>query len=181
MVSSNLICAGFIDTILKIFGKQLFCESTWLQLYASHALIKICTAYKTWLNKRVYHLLNKTVFLNLSLDPFKQIFSKILRSFGLPVGPNKYHIAYADPSYEFSSTCLWVVAMISPTGTAMSHIRQFIQTIEPFLHPSNMGWWQRSLNGAISQLCSMFTARVHLERLVQCSLRLSNVYLQWQC
>ena len=121
------------------------------------------------------------MFLNLSFDPFKQIFSKILRSFGLPVGPNKYHITYADPSYEFSSTCLWVVAMISPTGTAMSHIRQFIQTIEPFLHPSNMGWWQRSLNGAISQLCSMFTARVHLERLVQSSLSLSNVYLQRQC
>ena len=137
------------------------------------------TAYKTWLNKRVYHLLNKTVFLNLSFDPFKQIFSKILRSFGLPVGPNKYHVTYADPSYEFSSTCLWVVAMISPTGAAMSHIRQFIQTIEPFLHPSNMGWWQRSLNGAISQLCSMFTARVHLERLVQWGLSLSNVYLQW--
>lgn len=75
-------------------------------------------------------------------------------------------MSHADHSYEFSSSCLWIVAMITPTNSVMAHIAQLIKTIEPFMHPSNYGWWQRSLHGAIAKLCSMFTARVYLERSV---------------
>jgi len=80
------------------------------------------------------------------------------------VGPAKYQLSHADPSYEFSSVFLWVVAMVTPTNSAMAHIAQFLHTVEPFLHPSNHGWSQRGLHGAISKLCQLFTARVKLER-----------------
>ena len=56
--------------------------------------------------------------------------------------------------------------MISPTNSAMKLIAQLIRAMQPFMHPSNHGWFQRDLHGAISKLCSIFTARVKLERYV---------------
>lgn len=75
-------------------------------------------------------------------------------------------MAHSDASYELATSSLWLVAMISPTNSALSCIGQLLKAIEPFMHPSNHGWFQRLLHGAISKLCSLFTARVKLERFV---------------
>ncbi|XP_067941424.1 proteasome activator complex subunit 4B-like [Watersipora subatra] len=92
------------------------------------------------------------------------IFSRILKAFGLPVGPASYHLSHSNPAYEFSSSCHWLVAMISPTNNCMNVIGQLVRAIEPFMHPSNNGWFQRSLHGALTKLCSIFTTRVYVER-----------------
>lgn len=54
--------------------------------------------------------------------------------------------------------------MLSPTGSCQSHLRQFLGTIESYLHPANTGKWQNAIADIIVQIPKYFENRLIRER-----------------
>lgn len=76
---------------------------------------------------------------HIDWEPYiPMIFSRILRSFGLPVAfkqvPNmKRH------AYEANHIASWIVSVLGPKSSGQKHLDNFISAIETYLYPANSG------------------------------------------
>ncbi|CAF3512541.1 unnamed protein product, partial [Rotaria sordida] len=91
-----------------------------------------------------------------------RIFTRILKSFSLPVG--KIQVALQQYHYSMSSVTTWIVAMLGNGSSCLQHLQDLFTAIKSFYHPSNAGKFQQELVSFLSKLAQAFVDRVHLER-----------------
>uniref|UniRef100_A0A673MFT3 Proteasome activator complex subunit 4B n=1 Tax=Sinocyclocheilus rhinocerous TaxID=307959 RepID=A0A673MFT3_9TELE len=94
-------------------------------------------------------------------DPYiPKIFTRILRSFNLPVGTSQMVIPrYLTNSYEIGHVVLWISSMLGgPQNQVQKQLNGLFSSIASFYHPSN--------NGTIccSRLPASVVRRLHRER-----------------
>ncbi|XP_005100512.1 proteasome activator complex subunit 4B [Aplysia californica] len=93
------------------------------------------------------------------------VFTRLLRSFCLPVGtkqmtPNRHHNAY-----ETASVSTLIVGMMGgPDGTVQEHLTKLFKALHSFYHPSNTGRWTIRLGSFLQTLPRMFVRRLRRER-----------------
>ncbi|XP_059159046.1 proteasome activator complex subunit 4B-like [Physella acuta] len=96
------------------------------------------------------------------------IFTRLLRSFCLPVGarqlvPNRHHGAYEIPNVSN-----WIVSMMGGANdTIQDHLSQLFKALHSFYHPSNVGRWTVRLGSFLQNLPKMFVKRLRRERYKQ--------------
>ncbi|CAF4659701.1 unnamed protein product [Rotaria sp. Silwood1] len=91
-----------------------------------------------------------------------RIFTRILKSFSLPVG--KIQVSLQQYHYSMSSVTTWIVAMLGNGSSCLQHLQDLFTAIKSFYHPSNTGKFQQDLISFLSKLAQAFVDRVHLER-----------------
>ncbi|XP_078000645.1 proteasome activator complex subunit 4-like [Glandiceps talaboti] len=93
-----------------------------------------------------------------------KIFTRVLRSFNLPVGTKRIQVGRAGNGYDISVVCMWIVAMMGPDGLCQEHLFRFFSALESYYHPSNVGKYTLKLQRLIHRLPAMFVKRIHRER-----------------
>ncbi|XP_054614170.1 proteasome activator complex subunit 4B [Dunckerocampus dactyliophorus] len=94
------------------------------------------------------------------------IFTRILRSFNLPVGVNHMvALRYLTTSYDIGHLVLWITALLGgPGNPAQKELTCLFNSIASFYHPSNHGCWQSRLMRLLQRLPASVVRRVHRER-----------------
>lgn len=112
------------------------------------------------------------------------IFTRILRSLDLPVcyknmkssrGQSLWASSIASKfshsswNYIFSNAetivhTVWITSVLGPNSSCQSHLRQFLVTIESYLHPANAGKWQKGIADIIVLMPKYFENRLIRER-----------------
>ncbi|XP_062510278.1 proteasome activator complex subunit 4-like [Corticium candelabrum] len=99
-----------------------------------------------------------------------KIFTRILRSFGLPVSsqdqgrPSAMVRSRCHYEYNIKDVVMIIVALMGGGSTAQQHLTMLLKAIEPFYHPSYSGSWSIKLCRFLSLLPAAFVARLHNER-----------------
>ena len=65
-------------------------------------------------------------------------------------------------SYEVSNSTKWIVAMIGNGSSCLPYLRDLLNSMKSFYHPSNTGDFQENLIEFLSKLAEDFVDRVHL-------------------
>uniref|UniRef100_A0A3Q3GH33 Proteasome activator Blm10 mid region domain-containing protein n=1 Tax=Labrus bergylta TaxID=56723 RepID=A0A3Q3GH33_9LABR len=94
------------------------------------------------------------------------IFTRILRSFNLPVGVSQMVAPrYLTNSYDTGHLVLWITALLGgPGNPAQKELTCLFNSIASFYHPSNHGRWQARLMRLLQRLPASVVRRVHRER-----------------
>uniref|UniRef100_A0A3Q3FX53 Proteasome activator Blm10 mid region domain-containing protein n=1 Tax=Kryptolebias marmoratus TaxID=37003 RepID=A0A3Q3FX53_KRYMA len=94
------------------------------------------------------------------------IFTRILRSFNLPVGVCQMVAPrYLTNSYDVGYVVLWITALLGgPGNPAQKELTCLFSSIASFYHPSNHGRWQARLMRLLQRLPASVVRRVHRER-----------------
>ena len=93
------------------------------------------------------------------------VFTKVLRSFKLPVG-NLQYAAALDNETTIHSMCSWIVSMLGGpvTKPVLQNLRQLLNATKIFFHPSNEEKWSGLLCKFIVCITDEFVSRVNRER-----------------
>uniref|UniRef100_A0A673MHV7 Proteasome activator complex subunit 4B n=1 Tax=Sinocyclocheilus rhinocerous TaxID=307959 RepID=A0A673MHV7_9TELE len=100
-------------------------------------------------------------------DPYiPKIFTRILRSFNLPVGTSQMVIPrYLTNSYEIGHVVLWISSMLGgPQNQVQKQLNGLFSSIASFYHPSNNGRWLMKLMKLLQRLPASVVRRLHRER-----------------
>uniref|UniRef100_A0A672NHH0 Proteasome activator complex subunit 4B n=1 Tax=Sinocyclocheilus grahami TaxID=75366 RepID=A0A672NHH0_SINGR len=100
-------------------------------------------------------------------DPYiPKIFTRILRSFNLPVGTSQMVIPrYLTNSYEIGHVVLWISSMLGgPQNQVQTQLNGLFSSIASFYHPSNNGRWLMKLMKLLQRLPASVVRRLHRER-----------------
>ncbi|XP_028989298.1 proteasome activator complex subunit 4B-like isoform X2 [Betta splendens] len=94
------------------------------------------------------------------------IFTRILRSFNLPVGVSQMVAPrYLTNSYDIGNLGLWIAALLGgPGNPGQKELTCLFNSIASFYHPSNHGRWQSRLMRLLQRLPACVVSRVHRER-----------------
>lgn len=65
-------------------------------------------------------------------------------------------------SYAESDSAKWIVAMVGNGSVCLQYLRDLLNSVRSFYHPSNTGKFQETLAKFISCLSEYFARRVHL-------------------
>nr|UCK81620.1 proteasome activator complex subunit 4 [Arenicola marina] len=141
-------------------GFKLWFEDLW-------ALYETCQNSPAWEANLV------SLFARLAYDtigyidwePYIQmIFTKILRSFNLPVGSTGIQIGSTNNCYDVINSVWWMISMMGGGTTAQSYLDKMLKALESFYHPSNIGKWNGRLMKLIFKLPHSLIRRLHRER-----------------
>ncbi|KAI4905889.1 hypothetical protein NFI96_014094 [Prochilodus magdalenae] len=100
-------------------------------------------------------------------DPYiPKIFTRILRSFSLPVGSTQNLVSrYQTNAYDISHVVIWVTALLGgPSKQAQNQLNGLFNSITSFFHPSNHGRWLMKLMKLLQKLPANVVRRLHRER-----------------
>uniref|UniRef100_A0A8C1Y8U8 Proteasome activator subunit 4b n=1 Tax=Cyprinus carpio TaxID=7962 RepID=A0A8C1Y8U8_CYPCA len=100
-------------------------------------------------------------------DPYiPKIFTRILRSFNLPVGTSQMVIPrYLTNSYDIGHVVLWISSMLGgPQNQVQKQLNGLFSSIASFYHPSNNGRWLMKLMKLLQRLPASVVRRLHRER-----------------
>ncbi|XP_030627610.1 proteasome activator complex subunit 4A [Chanos chanos] len=100
-------------------------------------------------------------------DPYiPKIFTRILRSFNLPVGSSQILVSrYVTNAYDVNHVVTWVTAMLGgPSKQAQTQLSGLFNSITSFFHPSNHGRWLMKLMKLLQRLPASVVRRLHRER-----------------
>ncbi|KAE8600768.1 hypothetical protein XENTR_v10013403 [Xenopus tropicalis] len=100
-------------------------------------------------------------------DPYvPQIFTRVLRSFNLPVGSNQVLFPrQLANAYDTGHAVIWITAMMGGTSkTVQKHLTGLFNSITSFYHPSNNGRWLTKLMKLLQRLPCCIIRRLHRER-----------------
>ncbi|XP_028325388.1 proteasome activator complex subunit 4A isoform X1 [Gouania willdenowi] len=100
-------------------------------------------------------------------DPYiPKIFTRILRSFNLPVGTSQMIVArYITNAYDIGHVVLWVSSLLGgPSKQAQAQLSGLFNSITSFFHPSNHGRWLMKLMKLLQRLPASVVRRLHRER-----------------
>ncbi|KAL7856906.1 hypothetical protein SRHO_G00158050 [Serrasalmus rhombeus] len=95
-----------------------------------------------------------------------KIFTRILRSFNLPVGTSQMVVPrYLTNSYDIGHVVLWISSMLGgPQNQAQIQLNGLFSSIASFYHPSNNGRWLMKLMKLLQRLPASVVRRLHRER-----------------
>ncbi|XP_045600493.2 proteasome activator complex subunit 4 isoform X1 [Procambarus clarkii] len=91
------------------------------------------------------------------------VFTKVLRSFRLPVSYKKAHVGKGDGLSQFASA-MFIVANLGGGSKTQEHLDRLFKSLESYYHPSNSGPWSRHLHEFLNKLTLLFIRRLHRER-----------------
>lgn len=91
------------------------------------------------------------------------VFSRLLRSFGLPIGFCRAAVYPANKKNVVPLTC-WVVSMLGGSESAIDYLERLLEAVVSYFYPSNSGPWQEVLGLFLYALCRLFTSRLNRER-----------------
>ncbi|XP_028809979.1 proteasome activator complex subunit 4B isoform X2 [Denticeps clupeoides] len=100
-------------------------------------------------------------------DPYiPKIFTRILRSFNLPVGTRQMVVSrYVSNSYDIGHVVVWISSMLGgPSNRAQKQLDGLFSSIASFYHPSNNGRWLMKLMKLLQRLPASVVRRLHRER-----------------
>uniref|UniRef100_W5L008 Proteasome activator subunit 4b n=1 Tax=Astyanax mexicanus TaxID=7994 RepID=W5L008_ASTMX len=100
-------------------------------------------------------------------DPYiPKIFTRILRSFNLPVGTSQMVVPrYLTNSYDIGHVVLWISSMLGGVqNQVQKQLNGLFSSIASFYHPSNNGRWLMKLMKLLQRLPASVVRRVHRER-----------------
>ncbi|XP_031439180.1 proteasome activator complex subunit 4B isoform X1 [Clupea harengus] len=100
-------------------------------------------------------------------DPYiPKIFTRILRSFNLPVGTSQMVVPrYLSNSYDVGHVVLWISSLLGgPGNPAQKQLNGLFNSIASFYHPSNNGRWLMKLMKLLQRLPASVVRRLHRER-----------------
>ncbi|XP_053495926.1 proteasome activator complex subunit 4B isoform X1 [Ictalurus furcatus] len=103
----------------------------------------------------------------INWDPYiPKIFTRILRSFNLPVGTSQMVVPkYLTNSYDIGHVVLWISAMLGGAqNQAQKQLNGLFNSIASFYHPSNNGRWLMKLMKLLQRLPASVVRRLHRER-----------------
>ncbi|TSK14769.1 Proteasome activator complex subunit 4B [Bagarius yarrelli] len=103
----------------------------------------------------------------INWDPYiPKIFTRILRSFNLPVGTGQMVVPkYLTNSYDIGHVVLWISAMLGGVqNQAQKQLNGLFNSIASFYHPSNNGRWLLKLMKLLQRLPASVVRRLHRER-----------------
>ncbi|PVD25485.1 hypothetical protein C0Q70_13141 [Pomacea canaliculata] len=92
------------------------------------------------------------------------IFTRILRSFNLPVGNQNVSYTRGNSCYDIYAVSLWLVSMMGDGDLVMQHLEKLFRALNSFFHPSNVGRWSHQLSSFLQMLPAMVVRRLHRER-----------------
>lgn len=92
------------------------------------------------------------------------IFTRVLRSFNLPVGSKHVNYSRGNQCYEVNSVALWITAMMGDGDVALEHIQKLFRALHSFFHPSNSGRWSLRLSSFLQTLPFLVVKRLYRER-----------------
>ncbi|KAK7103315.1 proteasome activator complex subunit 4B-like [Littorina saxatilis] len=92
------------------------------------------------------------------------IFTRILRSFNLPVGSKQVNYSKGNSCYEVNSTATWIVAMLGDEDVVLQQLKKLLGAMHSFIHPSNTGRWSIKLSTVLQTLPFLVVKRLHRER-----------------
>ncbi|XP_042231597.1 proteasome activator complex subunit 4-like isoform X2 [Homarus americanus] len=91
------------------------------------------------------------------------VFTKVLRSFRLPVSYKKAHVGKGDGLSQFASA-MFIIANLGGGNKTQEHLDRLFKSLESYYHPSNSGPWSRHLHDFLNKLTLLFIRRLHRER-----------------
>ncbi|KAK8724601.1 hypothetical protein OTU49_011168 [Cherax quadricarinatus] len=91
------------------------------------------------------------------------VFTKVLRSFRLPVSYKKAHVGKGDGLSQFASA-MFIIANLGGGSKTQEHLDRLFKSLESYYHPSNSGPWSRHLHEFLNKLTLLFIRRLHRER-----------------
>uniref|UniRef100_A0A672JUD6 Proteasome activator complex subunit 4B-like n=1 Tax=Sinocyclocheilus grahami TaxID=75366 RepID=A0A672JUD6_SINGR len=100
-------------------------------------------------------------------DPYiPKIFTRVLRSFNLPVGTSQMIVPrYLSNSYDIGHVVLWISSMLGgPQNQVQTQLNGLFSSIASFYHPSNNGRWLMKLMKFLQRLPASVVRRLHRER-----------------
>ena len=93
------------------------------------------------------------------------IFTRILRSFHLPVNYKKMSVQVNKlVGLDKSAIGMFLISNLGGGSDTQSNLDRLFKTLESYYHPSNVGAWTRSLVDFINVLSQYFIQRLHRER-----------------
>ncbi|XP_074661309.1 proteasome activator complex subunit 4A-like [Tubulanus polymorphus] len=92
-----------------------------------------------------------------------KIFTRIMKSFALPVGSVKVSFTTHDNT-TVAPLADWVVAMIGHGSSAQDHLTKLFQATESYFYPSNFGKYTIKLSNFVLFLTKAFVRRLDRER-----------------
>lgn len=95
------------------------------------------------------------------LEPL--VFTKLLRSFHLPVAYKKTQVSKADGLDLFAAS-MFVIANLGGGSGTQGSLERLFKALESYYHPSNYGYWSRGLHEFLNKLTLFFIRRLHRER-----------------
>lgn len=103
----------------------------------------------------------------INWDPYiPKIFTRILRSFNLPVGTSQMVVPkYLTNSYDIGHVVLWITSLLGGAqNEAQKQLNGLFSSIASFYHPSNNGRWLVKLMKLLQRLPASVVRRLHRER-----------------
>jgi len=98
------------------------------------------------------------------------IFTRLLRSFNLPVGTKQLTVVKCQGTYEMNSISALIVGMMGgPNNIVQEHITQLFKALHSFYHPSNIGRWTLRIGSFLQNLPRQFLLRFRRERFKELS------------
>ncbi|XP_068219564.1 proteasome activator complex subunit 4-like isoform X1 [Palaemon carinicauda] len=119
-----------------------------------------------WENN-VFWLFSRLAWHNIGYVDWEEhlpiVFTKVLRSFRLPVSYKKVQVTKGDGLSQFSSS-MFIVANLGGGSKTQEHLERLFKSLESYYHPSNSGHWSRLLHEFLNKLTLLFIRRLHRER-----------------
>ncbi|KYB26764.1 proteasome activator complex subunit 4 [Tribolium castaneum] len=101
----------------------------------------------------------------INWEPYiPMMFVRFSRSFQLPVA---YRQKQTGKQYkiEISAMAIWITcALNGDKNSTFFHLEKFMQALESYYYPANMGRWSMKLRELLRKLAYYFVQRVHCER-----------------
>ncbi|XP_014668208.1 PREDICTED: proteasome activator complex subunit 4-like [Priapulus caudatus] len=92
------------------------------------------------------------------------IFTRMIRSFNLPVGSRQIQVGRTNCSFDIGATAMWIAAMMGGGQPTVSYIHKMFQAMESYFHPSNTGRWILKLQRLMAKLTAGLVRRLNEER-----------------
>uniref|UniRef100_A0A6A7FWP5 Proteasome activator complex subunit 4A-like isoform X1 n=2 Tax=Hirondellea gigas TaxID=1518452 RepID=A0A6A7FWP5_9CRUS len=96
-------------------------------------------------------------------DELPLFFTKVLRSFKLPVG-YRGMAACLGRGFDNSNVAMFIVANLGGGSSTQQHLCRLVGVVESYLHPSNYGSWTSQIMDLFNKLTLHFNKRINRER-----------------
>lgn len=97
-------------------------------------------------------------------EPYMPLmFTRFLRSLDLPVS---YRQKQSCKHHKIETTPMacWIIATVGGGSSTLKYLEKFMQTLESYYHPANVGRWGIKLRELFRKLPFFFIQRLHKER-----------------
>uniref|UniRef100_A0A1B6EFE2 Proteasome activator complex subunit 4 C-terminal domain-containing protein n=1 Tax=Clastoptera arizonana TaxID=38151 RepID=A0A1B6EFE2_9HEMI len=92
------------------------------------------------------------------------IFTKIIRSFKLPVYYKQMNSVLHNSKLDTSTIAVWIVSVLGGNSSGQKYLDQMIASMESYLHPANTGQWLPRIKDSLLKITHQFIKRLQRER-----------------